>query len=110
MEQIGKAESTAVRLRCDICGYKASRKTLLILHKENKHEGVRYVCDICNFKTIKESFLAAHKQVQYEGKRFNCNECDFQAKFRRKVKVHFERRHSQGDNDEGVAFTCNLCN
>ena len=62
------------RLHCDICGYKATRILLLILHKESEHEGVRYVCDICNFKTIKESFLRFHKQVQHKGKRFDCND------------------------------------
>ena len=74
------------RLDCDICGYKATRILLLILHKESEHEGVRYVCDICNFKTIKESFLIFHKQVQHEGRRFDCNGCDFQAKSRGKIK------------------------
>ena len=27
------------RLDCDICGYKATRISLLILHKESEHEG-----------------------------------------------------------------------
>ena len=47
-----KAKGT---LDYDICGYKATRILLLILHKESEHEGVKYVCNICNFKTIKET-------------------------------------------------------
>ena len=93
----------AGQLVCDICGYKATRATMLTLHKESKHEGIVYGCDICQFKTITKNFLTVHRQVQHEGKRMNCSHCDYKAKSRWKLNINFQRKH------ENVTYSCTEC-
>ena len=108
MVKLGNTQNNTSRLECEICGYKAKRTTHLTLHKESKHEGVTYGCDICNFKTIQKGFLTVHKQVEHEGKRFECTVCNFKAKHRQKIRVDYQRKHTDAGNYEGVVDVIDL--
>ena len=88
---------------CDKCDYSASRKALLKLHKESKHEGIKYPCDQCSLEFTYRAHLKQHIRSTHEGVRYSCKQCDYVSLWPQALKEHVDAVH------EGNRYPCDKC-
>ena len=78
---------------CDLCGFAATSKRAMRLHKKS-------LCELKNNMTVNR-YLAT--QVESKNKNRNCSQCDFQATSFYQLNAHKMQNHNI------ILSTCSLC-
>ena len=65
------------RYPCSQCEYIATQASSLMIHVENKHEGIRYPCSQCEYIATTAWALKIHVKNQHEGVRYPCSQCEY---------------------------------
>merc|ERR1711874_883474 len=98
---------------CDLCDFKASKRSGLKRHTEATHEGLRpYECKLCDLKTTQNSTLRAHVRAIHENNRetYPCIQCDYKATRKSGLTKHVLKVHGEnwtGGFDNWEAETVN---
>ena len=90
-----KAHHTNSKYFCDKCEFSTSHKSVLQLHKINKHEAHRFCCDQCSATYPNKYLLEVHIRSDHEGILIKCTECDFSAKHQHNVYKHYRSVHQK---------------
>ena len=85
---------------CDQCGYKATPRGHLRMHKQSRHEGVRCNCDQCDYESTNQWSLKKTKESKHEGVRYGCDQCYYKATQQGSLKIHKHSKH------EGFMYGC----
>lgn len=89
---------------CDICGFKAHEKVILVTHKISKHEVANLTCETCGKTGFKSKYtLQWHQRTYHRDATFMCDLCGKKFHLKSVMKKHFQRMHLR------VTETCHIC-
>ena len=92
-------------LKCDVCHFKASKKSQIIKHWQEEHIGNKatYQCSSCNKKFPKYSALTKHKKYMHGKVEISCDQCNYKAPKQGILNQHIAIKH------DGIRVVCDLC-
>jgi len=95
-----------LKLKCDVCNFDASNKSMVIKHWQEQHIGKKtlFPCILCDKSFPKYSALTKHKKYMHGKIAFSCDKCEYKAPKQGILNKHISVKH------EGVRVTCELCN
>ena len=92
--------------QCDVCDYKAKKKSALTDHLLSMHGGQMYKCDLCEKEFKWKTYVNAHKKSVHfkdDQPKFSCDLCPFESTEKKKLTRHKQSKH------EGVKYPCSMC-
>ena len=115
-----KELTTAQKLSCNICDYKAFAVDDIFRHKTNQHllntvevkirnNDVNFSCDLCEFSFDTLTGLEIHTKSSHKQMMYKCDMCDFQDNSLPTISQHEKKNHlEQINTTEKPNTDCNL--